>query len=139
VKGAYLNAELEEEIYMKPPPGYLKKGQERKVCQLLKGLYGLKQARRRWYLLLYDTFRELGFACTNADHSVFYISDSHDPIIVAVSVDNMTIATSKPDTVAKFKDDMRRCFEISDLGEINWLLGVEVMRDRKNRNVSLSQ
>ena len=50
VKSAYLNAPLKEEIYMKPPHGILKSGQEGKVLRLLKGLYGLKQAGRGWYL-----------------------------------------------------------------------------------------
>ena len=49
VKSAYLNASLEETIYMKPPQGVLKPGQEGKVLRLLKGLYGLKQAGRGWY------------------------------------------------------------------------------------------
>ena len=46
VKSAYLNAPLKEEIYMKPPRGVLKLGQEGKVLKLLKGLYGSKQAGR---------------------------------------------------------------------------------------------
>ena len=50
VKSAYLNAPLREGIYMKPPRGVLKPGQEEKVLKLLKGLYGLKQAGRGWYM-----------------------------------------------------------------------------------------
>ena len=50
VKSAYLNAPLEETVYMKPPRGVLKPGQEGKVLRLLKGLYGLKQAGRGWFL-----------------------------------------------------------------------------------------
>lgn len=49
VKSAYLNAPLKEVIYMNPPRGVLKPGQEGKYCRLLKGLYGLKQAGRGWY------------------------------------------------------------------------------------------
>ena len=50
VKSAYLNAPLKEEIYMKPPRGVLKPGQEGKVLKLLKGLCGLKQAGHGWYM-----------------------------------------------------------------------------------------
>ena len=50
VKSAYLNSQLEEVIYMKPLRGVLKPGKEGKVLRLLKGLYGLKQAGRGWYL-----------------------------------------------------------------------------------------
>ena len=49
VKSAYLNTTLKEMIYMKPPQGVLKPGEEGKVCCLVKGLYGLKQAGRGWY------------------------------------------------------------------------------------------
>ena len=50
IKSTYLNAPLKEVIFMKPPKGVLKPGQEGKVLRLLKGSYKLKQARRGWYL-----------------------------------------------------------------------------------------
>lgn len=56
VKSAYLNAPLEETVYMKPPRGVLKPGQEGMVCRLLKGLYGLKQAGRGWHKKLSNVF-----------------------------------------------------------------------------------
>jgi len=51
-----LNAPLKETVYMKPPHGVLKPGEEGKVCRLLKGLYGLKQAGRGWYLEMTKVF-----------------------------------------------------------------------------------
>ena len=73
VKSAYLNAPLKETVYMKPPRGVLKPGQEGKVCRLLKGLYGLKQAGRGWYLEMSKVFlKDLGFQRSAIDHSVFY-------------------------------------------------------------------
>jgi hypothetical protein len=73
VIGAYLNAGLDKGIYMLLPAGILKKGQEGKVCQLLKGLYGLKQAGRVWYKRLYTTFiNDLHFTWSGVDHSVFF-------------------------------------------------------------------
>ena len=62
IKSAYLNAPLKEVIYMRPPCGVLKQGQEGKVLRLLKGLYGLKQAGRGWYLEMARVFlTDLGF------------------------------------------------------------------------------
>ena len=73
VKSAYLNAPLKETIYMKPLRGVLKPGQEGKVLRLKKGLYGLKQAGRGWYLKMSRVFlKELGFERSAIDHSVFY-------------------------------------------------------------------
>ena len=62
VKSTYLNAPLKETIYMRPPQGVLKPGQEGKVCRVLKGLYGLKQAGWGWYLEMSRVFlKDLGF------------------------------------------------------------------------------
>jgi len=73
VKSAYLNAPLKEMIYMKPPRGVLKLGQEGKVLRLKKGLYGLKQAGRGWYFRMSRGFlKELGIERSVIDHSAFY-------------------------------------------------------------------
>ena len=62
VKTAFLYGELKEEIYMEQPEGFVVKGHEKKVCRLVKSIYGLKQAGRVWYELMADTLRrKLGF------------------------------------------------------------------------------
>ena len=72
VKSAYLNASLKKVIFMRPLKGILKLGQEGKVLRLLKGLYGLKQASRGWYMEMSRVFmKELGFKRSSIDHSVF--------------------------------------------------------------------
>jgi Reverse transcriptase (RNA-dependent DNA polymerase) len=73
VKSTYLNAPLEEVIYMKLLRGVLKPGQEGKILRLLKGLYGLKQARCGWYLEMSRVFlKKMEFKKSAIDHSVFY-------------------------------------------------------------------
>jgi Reverse transcriptase (RNA-dependent DNA polymerase) len=73
VKSTYLNAPLIEDIYMRAPRGVLKRGQEGKVLKLLKGLYGLKQAGRGWYMEMSKVLiTEMGFKRSEIDHSVFY-------------------------------------------------------------------
>ena len=73
IKSTYLNAKLKEIIYMKPPRGVLKKGQEEKVLRLKKGLYSLKQAGRGWYQEMSRVFLDkMGFTRSSIDHSVFF-------------------------------------------------------------------
>jgi hypothetical protein len=92
IKSAYLNALLEETVYMKPPRGVLKPGEEGKVCHLLKGLYGLKQAGRGWHKMLTSVFiRDLGFTRSAVDHSVFYCRSGTKHTIVAIATDDMAV------------------------------------------------
>ena len=70
VKTAFLFGELDEEIYMEQPEGFVKQGQEKKVCRLLKAIYGLKQAALQWNKALHDSLLKMGFTRTFADPGV---------------------------------------------------------------------
>ena len=72
VKTAFLNRELDEEIYINQPDGFVVKGQESKVCKLLKSLYGLKQAAKQWHEKFDKTLTSTGFVTNEADRCVYY-------------------------------------------------------------------
>jgi hypothetical protein len=72
VKTTFINGELEDEIYMTQPDGFVVKGQEDKVCKLLKSLYGLKQAPKQWYEKFNVTLISAGFSVNEADRCVYY-------------------------------------------------------------------
>ncbi|CAA7051375.1 unnamed protein product [Microthlaspi erraticum] len=61
VKTAFLNGDLEEEVYMCQPEGFIIEGQENMVCKLKKSIYGLKQASRQWYLKFDEIITKFGF------------------------------------------------------------------------------
>src|ERR1700720_2797362 len=89
VKSAYLNAPLKEEVYMTPPPGVLKPGQEGMVCRLLKSLYGLKQAGREWHKMLTLTLvKEMEFQQSAVDHSIYFRRSEEEHTIIAVATDD---------------------------------------------------
>jgi Reverse transcriptase (RNA-dependent DNA polymerase) len=139
VKSAYLNAELKETIYMKAPRGVLKPGQEEKVLRLKKGLYGLKQVGRGWYLEMLRVFvKELGFMRSAIDHSVFYRHDGETHVIVAVATDDMAVTSKRAVDAARFKLDIRKFWEITDHGPIKWFLGLEIIRDRDARTLAIN-
>ena len=121
VKSAYLNAKLDCPLYMKPLHGYLRPGQEGKVCLLLKCLYGLVQASRGWYL---DTsgmmVAELGFKRSSVDHSIFiWELKLGKDLIVAVATDDMMVIRNSIATVNRFKMELSHQYHITDLGELH--------------------
>ena len=139
IKSAYLNAPLEEVVYMHPPKRYLKPGQEGMVCRLLKCLYGLKQAGRGWYREMASAFDQIGFSKSGVDHSLFIRRSATEETAVAVATDDMAIASSTPDSVQRFKSEISQFFDITDMGEIRWFLSFEIHRDRAARTISINQ
>jgi Reverse transcriptase (RNA-dependent DNA polymerase) len=138
VKGTYLNATIKERIYMKPLPDYLDPEDGGKVCLLLKGIYGAKQAGNEWYKEMSGNFKNMGYTQSAADECIFYIL-GNEPIIVSVSTDDMTLAARYLKTIQHLKDELNDRYEISDLGEIHWLLGIEIKRDCDAHKIYLSQ
>ncbi|KAD7478580.1 hypothetical protein E3N88_01716 [Mikania micrantha] len=92
VKTAFLNGELDEEVYMKQPEGFVLPGQENKVCKLIKSLYGLKQAPKQWHQIFDDVILSHGFLLNQADKCVYSRFDpSGKGVIICLYVDDMLI------------------------------------------------
>ncbi|KDR64888.1 hypothetical protein GALMADRAFT_82558 [Galerina marginata CBS 339.88] len=141
IKGAYLYARLtpQEVIYMRQPPGYANPEFIRKVCRLIKTLYGLKQSGRRWYKRLVEIMKLLGFTVCDVDQAVFFKRRGKDLIIILVHVDDFTIVATTLLLIEWFKTEIVKHFKITDLGELHWILGIEVRRIREERRILLSQ
>ena len=108
VKSAYLNTMLKETIYMKPPRGVLKPGEEGKVCCVVKGLYGLKQAGHRWYQEMSQVLiKDLGFTRSAVDHSVFFQRSSDEHMIIAVATDDMVVTSKQAEDITRFKANIQ--------------------------------
>jgi hypothetical protein len=139
IDGAYLNAPLTETVYMRQARGYEAPGKEHYVCRLKRAIYGLKQSGREWYGMLSGMMHRFGFTRCEVEHAVFYRYAGQDAIIVAVDVDDLTMAGNSRNAIRRFKDELRTVVNIKDLGDLSWLLGIEVKRDRVLRTISLSQ
>jgi hypothetical protein len=139
VKTAFLNGELEHEIFMQPPPGSADYGRRDIVWKLEKSLYGLKQASRAWYTKAKVELNKLGFSRSNSDHAVFILSQRAHFCIVALYVDDLMILSNHLPLLRKKKKQLMSTFKMKDLGEIHWFLGLEITRERQRRLIFVSQ
>ena len=137
--GAYLNGELDdnEEIYMQAPPSYDSEGEQ--VKRLLKSLYGLKQAGRKWYDTLCRALNDLGFVANDADPGVFFAHDGEHVTILAIHVDDCLITGSSTNLISSYKEKLNSHYSLTDLGPVHWLLGLKITHNREARTISLSQ
>jgi hypothetical protein len=139
VDGAYLNAPLSETIYMRLPKGFEEPGKEESIRKLCKALYGLRQGSREWYEHLCTIMSQLGFTMCRVENAVFYRHKDGNFLVIAVNTDDMLMAGSVRKAIEEFKGELSARVKIKDLGDVHWLLGIEVARNCEMREVSFSQ
>lgn len=119
VKSAFLNGELQEEVYVTQPEGYIIHGKEEKVYKLKKALYGLKQAPRAWYSKIDSYFLDNGFERSKNEPTLYLKKQGkNDILIICLYVDDMIYMGSSSALVDEFKICMKKKFEMSDLGQL---------------------
>jgi len=131
VKNAFLNGELQEEVYLDQPPGYENKNYPNRVYRLRKALYGLRQAPRAWYERMANHLSVLGFKRSNADHSLYTRKTEAGIIIILVYVDDLIVGGENEGEVERVKTQLKQRFDMKDLGELKFFLGIEVIRTPK--------
>ena len=132
ISNAFLNGDLDEEIYMSLPPGYSPRQGEffppNAVCKLKKSLYGLKQASRQWFLKFSETLLQLGFTVSSGDHTLFLKNSGNTYMAVLVYVDDIIIASSCDKATMLLKEALQTSFKLRDLGTLRYFLGLEITR-----------
>ncbi|KAL4340139.1 hypothetical protein GQ457_08G024220 [Hibiscus cannabinus] len=111
VKTAFLNGDLEEEVYMKQPEGFFSSDGENLVCKLKKSIYGLKQASRQWYLKFHEVISSFGFVENIMDQCIYQ----------------------------KVKQFLSKNFDMKDMGDASYVIGIKIHRDRHKGVLGLSQ
>jgi hypothetical protein len=138
IKTAFLNGELEEDVYVQQPPGY-EQGDSNVACHLKRALYGLRQAPRTWNKRLTKELEGLAFTQSDADPSLFIYAGKDGPVYILVYVDDLLIAAKDINTVAHVKSMLMTAFEARDLGDATYFLGMTISRDRSSRTIKLGQ
>jgi hypothetical protein len=103
VKSAFLNGFLQEEIYVEQSEGYIKEGEEDKVCLLKKALYGLKQTPRAWYSRIDEYLQNLGFAKSFSESTLYVKQNGANILIISLYIDDLLVTGNNTSFVEKFK------------------------------------
>ena len=128
VKTAFLNGDLDEEVYMDQQKGFVLRGNEKKVCKLVKSLYGLKQAPKQWHEKFDTVILANGFKHNGADKCVYSKFISEYGVIVCLYMDDMLIFGTNILGVCETKKHLVSVFKMKDLNEADTILGIKVKR-----------
>jgi hypothetical protein len=132
---AFLYAVLKEKIFMKQPPGF-EDGINR-VCHLLKSIYGLKQASREWYSTLSDFLETQSFSRSNIEPCIFILKNPFT--IIFLYVDDLIVCSKDPIGIQILRKQLCNRFSMKDIGDVSYILGMQVIRDSKSISISQSR
>ena len=132
IKTAYLNAIIEEELFVDQPSGFVKNNANGKsyVCRLKISLYGLKQSGRNWFRTLRDFLLGIQFKPSKSDHCLFLRERNGHKDFVARWVDDLVYFSDDINSYDKFEKTLSQKFLISEVDDLNWFLGVQIRREK---------
>ncbi|KAJ9538811.1 hypothetical protein OSB04_031544 [Centaurea solstitialis] len=139
VKTAFLNGKLTEDVYMEQPEGFEDPKNPNKVCKLLKSIYGLKQASRSWNLHFDERIKEFGFAKSEFEPCVYTKFSGSIVTFLVLYVDDILLIGNDVPTLQSVKSWLSKCFQMKDLGEAAYILGIKIYRNRSKGLIGLSQ
>lgn len=127
---AFINSKLDEEVFCESPEGFRQPG---KCWKLLRALYDLKQAPMLWHRELTTALEELGLTPVPGVNCLY----ASDYLVLFFYVDDIVVLSSKQnaDHLQKFETALLMKFQMRALGDLNWFLGIRVIRDRDARKI----
>ena len=139
VKTAFLNGNIDEELYMMQPEGFVDPKDADKVCKLQRSIYGLKQASRSWNLRFDQVIKSFGFVPNCYEACIYKKVSGSSVTFLVLYVDDILIIGNDIDMLNDVKSYLNKCFSMKDLGEAAYILGIKIYRDRQRRLIALSQ
>ena len=144
---AYLNGDIEEQIFMSIPQEFYMLATEEekndfkgnKVCLIKKALYGLKQSGRQWYKKLDEKLKILGMKPLDSDPCVYVHKIETNMLIVLIYVDDLIVATNNQTLLQRLKHELSTSFEMKDLGRLKYCLGVEFEQSEDLTQIRMKQ
>ncbi|KAK1627137.1 hypothetical protein QYE76_001452 [Lolium multiflorum] len=139
VKTAFLNGDIEEELYMVQPKGFVDPENANKVCKLQRSIYGLKQASRSWNLRFDRVIKDFGFIRTHGEACIYKKVSGSSVAFLILYVDDILLIGNDIELLSSIKGYLNKSFSMKDLGEAAYILGIKIYRDRSRRLIGLSQ
>ena len=139
VKTAFLNGEIDVIIYMEQPENFVTRDSESIVCKLKKSLYGLKQSPRLWYHKFHKIISSFCFVLNATDECIYHKFSGSKYMFLILNVDDMLLATNDPNLLHDTKQFLSNNFQMKDLGNASYVLGIQIYRDRSKDILGLSQ
>lgn len=138
VRTAYLHGDLEEEVFMKQPPGFEESGQEHLVCRLRKSIYGLKQSARCWNRKLHEALIKMRFKQSQSDPCLYMKIVDGNIVYILIYVDDIVVGCKDDYQTAKVYESLKEHFDVANLGDLSFFLGMQIERKDGNYSISLS-
>jgi hypothetical protein len=138
VKTAFLYGDLEEEIYLEQPEGFVVAGHETEVCRLKRSIYGLKQASHVWSARFSAFLHQQEFKQSDADPCFFIRKRKDETTFLIIYVDDGIIASNQPSSITDLLTALKEEFEIRSYTPGRFV-GVNITRNRLQRELYLSQ
>ncbi|KAE8241390.1 hypothetical protein A4X13_0g7436 [Tilletia indica] len=125
---AYLNGDLDEEVYIQQPPGYEKRDKQGRklVCKLRLPLYGLKQAGRQWNTKFHQKLVERGYTQCKSEPCVYVRRNGGSFSIVLIYVDDVLVIAPNATAADKEKVWLSKTFDMTDGGPLRHFLGIKI-------------
>lgn len=137
IKTAYLYGVLEEEVYMRQPPGCTVPGKEDYVCRLNRSIYGLRQSARCWHKRLHDVLTNLKFKQSSADPCLYVRDNGGSKVFLLVYVDDMLLVSASSGQLNAVTEGLKKEFEVTCLGDVRHFLGMEIRREENVYTIRL--
>ena len=124
---------------MKQPEGFSSNSGEHLVCKLNKSIYGLKQASRQWYLKFHEIISSFGFDENPMDQCIYHKVSGSKICFLVLYVDDILLAANDRGLLHEVKQFLSKNFDMKDMGDASYVIGIKIHRDRSRGILGLSQ
>src|SRR3954466_6900793 len=133
VKTTFLNGDIDEELYMMQPKGFVDPKDANKVCKLQRSIYGLKQASRSWNQCFDKVIKAFGFIQNFGEACIYKKVSGSSIAFLILYVDDILLIGNDIEFLDSIKGYLNKSFSMKDLGEAASMLGIKIYRDLSRR------